>query len=186
LSEAIFANKVLLVEGTTDRAIFEAIINRQAGHKFSDFAVAEVGGKANLIGTAKLLRKLGISVSIVFDNDRIPNEDEVPKEYRSKFVQMQSKTDSVSLTRKICSDFSVSEVDYPKGEIAADLFAIDVNLEFQLCVCWEGWKNFLENFGTTCISSHGKNELLYRMAAETIENNPPDALQVIVSKFLNS
>lgn len=69
-SEMFFADKVVLVEGQTERIALPAVF-RAMGHDpdAEGIAIVEVGGKANLPLAARLLRPLAIPFVVVFDAD---------------------------------------------------------------------------------------------------------------------
>lgn len=70
-SEMFFARAVVLVEGQTERLALPAVF-RALGHDPDalGIAITEVGGKANLVLAARLLRQLHIPFMVVFDSDR--------------------------------------------------------------------------------------------------------------------
>jgi len=69
LSEAVFARAVLLVEGRSDRAVFDGIADRDGGFDMRGVAVVCPGGKSPLAVAWAILSELGVPVFVVFDGD---------------------------------------------------------------------------------------------------------------------
>ncbi len=70
LAEALFTDKVMLVEGTTDRGVFAGVAERTACLLNDGACVVECGGKQGVLLPFAILEALGISAMIVVDNDK--------------------------------------------------------------------------------------------------------------------
>src|SRR6202034_625792 len=70
LPEALFAEAVILVEGSTDQAVIEGCAEREDTFLANDgIVVAEVGGKDGVLLPHAILTLLGIPCYLVFDGD---------------------------------------------------------------------------------------------------------------------
>lgn len=68
-----FANKVLLVEGSTERVLFDYLLSEKWSDMLSElgnFAVLQCGGKFNVPRYMELMRTFGIGFGIMIDDDR--------------------------------------------------------------------------------------------------------------------
>jgi predicted ATP-dependent endonuclease of OLD family len=118
ISEGFFANKVVLVEGVSDKAIVEAAFSL-AGRSCAaeGIAVIEVGGKTKLDKPCHIFRTFGIPTYTIFDNDQ-GNQIQKDKD-ANRFLQRVFGVDSESLE------------DWPAGA-RANWAAWDGNLETYL------------------------------------------------------
>lgn len=82
--ELFFANKVLLVEGQTEKLLFHYILEEI--YKFEinkqSISIIDVGGKGELAKYAKLLDSLNIEYYCIYDSDILTDEPEDPDEKR--------------------------------------------------------------------------------------------------------
>lgn len=77
LSEAVFSDKVILLEGSTDYACIKGIVDSLLGiDYFERFGVNYVicGSKTNIVLYAQILRFLGIQTYTIFDGDKSVNQ----------------------------------------------------------------------------------------------------------------
>ncbi|RFZ89285.1 DUF2813 domain-containing protein [Shinella sp. WSJ-2] len=70
VSEGFLAEKIILVEGVSDKAILEAalLLDNSSAHR-EGISIIEVGGKTKIDKPLFAFRALGIPVHVVFDND---------------------------------------------------------------------------------------------------------------------
>ena len=88
--EGFFANKVILVEGVTDRAILDAVYRSKFRDVNSEsIAIISVEGKAKMDKPAYIFSNMGIPTYLVFDNDKKKNIN-------------HQKSDTNILLQKIC------------------------------------------------------------------------------------
>lgn len=70
VSEGFLAEKIILVEGVSDKAILEAaLLCKNSSAQKEGISVIEVGGKTKIDKPLFAFRSLGIPVHVVFDND---------------------------------------------------------------------------------------------------------------------
>lgn len=74
VSEGFLAEKIILVEGVSDRAILEAaLLCQNSSAQKEGISIIEVGGKTKIDKPLYAFRSLGIPVHVVFDNDSASN-----------------------------------------------------------------------------------------------------------------
>jgi hypothetical protein len=88
LSEGFFGQKVILVEGSSDKALLEArfkVLGRTATSE--GLTVLSVGGKKSLDKPIHIFKTLGIPTYAIFDNDRESGNDEQAEIRYNRFLQ---------------------------------------------------------------------------------------------------
>jgi predicted ATP-dependent endonuclease of OLD family len=180
LTEAFFAEEVLLVEGTTETALLETLAGRVHPLALNDVAVVSLGRDLPLIAHA-ILTSLGITTKAVFDNDKGfaerarlkgRKETDIQKEVakhrdRNRIIQRYFKVDS--------------PVDYPEGKIADDLFAIPDTLETTLARDWPEWTSRLDEILQAEPTMVGKNRFTYEEATASCGGTPSGRLKELMS-----
>ena len=183
LSEALFANAVILTEGATDVGILEGIVSR-ADHRHFDvdgICVAEAGGKSLVFIPHAILAELGIPTLVVFDSDR--------GQSARMLVADPAKTaeaaaiDAISRTtnRNILRYFGLPEEDYPASLLSSGLFAWDDDLERVLEVEWPAWEVARKVIVKQGRGVDKKNPATYRLAAKEALDAPTGALLDVVN-----
>jgi hypothetical protein len=120
ISEGFFADKILLVEGVSDKAIFEGLYLRSGSSAQREgVSIIEVGGKTKIDKPLYAFKRLGIPVYAVFDNDKTAKscKDNAASAKRNKLIQT------------ICGQMELEE--FPVG-VFADFSCLDGNLEAYL------------------------------------------------------
>lgn len=120
ICEGFFADKIVLVEGVTDKVVLEAAY-RSVGRNTSaeSIAIISVEGKSKMSKPARIFKRLGIPTYIVFDNDQNQIRDLDRKKEQGINIQLQQE----------CG--VKNPIGYPAG--AADMFAaIKDNLDMCL------------------------------------------------------
>lgn len=120
ICEGFFADKIVLVEGVTDKVVLEAAY-RSAGRNTSaeSIAIISVEGKSKMSKPAHIFKRLGIPTYIVFDNDQNQTRDLDRKKEQGINIQLQQE----------CG--VKNPIGYPVG--SADMFAaIKDNLDMCL------------------------------------------------------
>lgn len=102
-SALFFADRVLLVEGTTEKVLFEYLIeNNQAWQAFrkEEIAIVEVMGKFNFHRFMRLLEAYGIKHGVIFDKDSEKNNH---KEI-NKFIKNKKNDHTLGVPEEIPGD----------------------------------------------------------------------------------
>jgi len=184
LPEALFANGVVLVEGTTDRAVTEGAAERpgNASLALSGIVVADVGGKNNLFLAHAILTELGIPCYVVFDGDK---EIATRMNSRGKKRQdiAQAESDSKKLNRKLLKYLGATEEDWPASNVSDSFTVIEDTLETWLKLNWPEWEQEKDHMVAAGLGSPDKNSLIYKHAARQAGANPPPLFSDILNKI---
>lgn len=175
LSESLFADAVLLVEGDDDKAVFEGIASRDRHLAVDGISVAAAQGKGHLYIPHAILSELGIPTLMVFDNDsgcadRMKEKKRAEKDIRN--TVRQHKCDNRSIMRY----FGLDTQDYPEGLISSGLLAISDTLETVIDEDWPAWKDELENTISRGQGVGNKNAATYSLVSETCSAEPSGRL----------
>lgn len=124
ISEAFFADKVVLVEGVSDKAIVEAaFLAKGIDISANGIAVIDVGGKTKLDKPLFALRHFEIPTLVVFDNDvNAKGKDAEHAKRRNRLLQ------------RICGVKPEDEQDYPVGSFKGGV-VLEGNLETYVKKC---------------------------------------------------
>jgi putative ATP-dependent endonuclease of the OLD family len=168
LPEALFAETVVLVEGTTDQGVIEGHAEREGIVLASEGTlVVEGGGKDSILLPHAILSMLGIPCYLVFDGDHgcAPAEN-----------ANQSKHN-----RSILRYLGVAEEDWPSSG-AYDRYAVFEDcLETEIREKWPAWevrRGELVNYGIGFPRKHGAT---YRRAALEAADKAPDLFLEMLS-----
>lgn len=174
LAEAVFADAVLLVEGETDKAIYDALVRRNPDALARNVAVIEASGKDSLPLCRAVLGSLEISAVVVADTDsnrRIADEGAASEKDRER--EQHAKRSN----RRLLSTFGLPAADWPADGFQGDddLVFIDPRLEDWLPAAWPEWETRRAELVADGSGHGGKHALTYFNAALDAAN-PPDAL----------
>lgn len=175
LSEALFAEAVLLVEGDGDKAVFEGLASRDRHLAIDGISVAAAQGKGHLYIPHAILSELGIPTLTVFDNDsgcagRMEEKKRSAKDIRTTVHQHMS--DNHAILRY----FGMEAQDYPEGFVSPCLLAISDTLESVIDNDWPAWN---QELATTISSGRGvgnKNAATYALVSEKCSAEPSGRL----------
>jgi putative ATP-dependent endonuclease of OLD family len=168
LPEALFAETVVLVEGTTDQGVIEGHSEREGIVLASEGTlVVEGGGKDSILLPHAVLSMLGIPCYLVFDGDQRC----APAERAN-----QSKHN-----RSILRYLGVAEEDWPSSG-AYDRYAVFEDcLESEIREKWPAWevrRSELVSYGIGFPRKHGAT---YRRAALEAADKAPDLFLEMLS-----
>src|SRR3989344_5688176 len=98
-ANAFLSNKVILVEGKTEKAFFSFMINNPQGEfsnetKIADISIVDVNGKYHFYKFANLLHKLGINSWIMYDGDGDRNSNGISHKKLNEYIE-KMKTDGI-------------------------------------------------------------------------------------------
>jgi len=186
LAEALFTDKVLLVEGGTDRGVFSGTADRTKCLLEDGASVAECGGKQGVLLPFVVLEELGIPAMIVVDSDQHLEQRLSEAEARGdrdgvKSLQA-SIQDAKNWNRQLLKFFGASESDWPSGWVSDQLFFVDPTLEEMLGDSWPEWieaKNDLVGQG---LGFNGKDGSTYQDACACAAGTAPECVEAILEQ----
>lgn len=186
LAEALFTDKVLLVEGSTDRGVFTGTAERTTCLLDDSACVAEGGGKQGVLLPFAVLEALGIPALIVVDNDqhlekRLAEAQASGNQGRIKDLQ-ESIKDAKNWNRQLLKFFGAPEEDWPSGKVAEQLFFIDPNLEEVLSASWTEWTESKNDLIKQGIGFSGKDCSTYQDACACAGGTAPECVETVLQQ----
>jgi hypothetical protein len=182
LAEAVFADSIILVEGETDKALFDAVAVRDGGFATRNAAIVDVSGKDSLPLCRAILDSLDIPTLLVADNDldhRLDAGDEQTDNAR------QAESRARRSNRRLLRAIGNAEEDWPEeGLIAEELAFLSPNLEAYLSRAWPEWEQARDRLIAEEVGYGGKHGLTYANAVREAESEPPELLRAIISAAL--
>lgn len=183
LSTALFASKALVVEGTTDSAVFYGIGDRSASAMLESAGVAVVPAyhKSSIPLTHSKLISLGIPCYTVFDADS-GYEERARENGKEERKICEERANHISANRKLLKYFHLTEEDFPAQTMGETVAIFGDNLETFLYMEWPEWADSCEAVETAAGISLKKNQFAYRTATAKSEGTVPEMLAQILKK----
>nr|WP_315230030.1 ATP-dependent endonuclease [uncultured Albidiferax sp.] len=183
LSIALFAARVLLVEGDTEAAVFYGIGDRdKVGCLESQgVAIVSAGGKGGIPLAHAILTSLGIPTYVLFDGDS-------GFEVRANAVgKKQSAIDGERTkflveNRRLLKYFGESELDFPPEKIGEHVATLSDHLESYLESHWTQWGESYAAIESNAGIQLAKNQYAYRTATREAKGTIPELLKQILAK----
>lgn len=183
VSAALFASRALVVEGTTEAAVFYGVGDRTAPAKLESegIAVVAANGKGSVALTHAVLTALGIPTYAVFDSD-------AGFEARAKANgKPQEKIDSeragnVAANRRLLKYFALTEEDFPAQVVADEVAIFADHLEALLEAEWPEWVARCAADQKTAGIDLRKNQFAYRAATAKADGDVPQVITEILGK----
>lgn len=181
LAEALFAEAVVVVEGSGDVGVIEGIARRERGEPLEDLGivVADAHGKAGLLIPVAILRGLGIPLIAVYDSDR-GVADRVARKAKGQEYVDQAVQSNADINTGILNYFGASPTDpLAHGRLASDLFALDDTLETVLAG-WPEWDVRRHELIAEGRGAPHKNAATYALTTAEADGAPPSILVEII------
>lgn len=184
LAVAMFANKVLLVEGTTEVAVFYGIGDRSSvgSLEAAGISIIDAHGKDSIPLVHAILTLMGIPVYTLVDSDggfetRVGNKPiEKVEDERSSHI---------SSNHKILRYFDLPQEDFPKEQTNDEIAFFADTLEPFLECNWPEWEIELKRIQSEAGLSFGKNQTTYRKASVSAAGMVPLMLKHVLEKVIN-
>jgi predicted ATP-dependent endonuclease of OLD family len=188
LPEALFAEAVILVEGTTEQAIIEGCAERDGTLLAIDGTVAvAVGGKGGLLLPHSILTLLGIPCYVIFDGDKgidqrmrqkaAKDHDPVKLEKNILTTVKKDREDN----RQILRFLGAAEEDWPCTGVHTEHAVFEVDLETELRTAWPAWVDSHKSLIASGDGFDGKHGPTYRRATVYAADKVPDVFQEILT-----
>lgn len=179
LAEALFDNKVLLVEGTTEVAVLSGIADREKGTgalESRGIGVISSRGKMKIPIDYSILTELGIETFVVVDSDAgfMNRQDNNLSEEKLEKLEKLEKT-HIQENRAIERFFGFDiEEDFPSGVFADKGIAfVPDTLEPFLAEEWSGWQQETASWEAANGIVLTKNQGSYREITSKMSSEPP-------------
>lgn len=182
LAEAVFADAVVLVEGETDRAIFEAIARRDGDILNRNVSIIDVSGKDSIPLCRGILHSLGVGVVMVADNDV---DHRLAPGVEGTRSQLESEQRARASNRRLLRCAGEPAMDWPPDGPAGDsLIFFAPNLETWLRTEWPEWELARQALIANEAGYGGKHARTYFNAATDSATDPPGALGLVLQRAL--
>lgn len=169
LPGALFAESVILVEGDEDAAILEGMGQRINDLAVTGVCVAPVEGKGNMLIPFAILRRLGVPVLMVVDNDSGCAE-RMRRDGKSEDEITTAMQKHAADNRKLCRLVSAPEDDFPVGAVSESLAFVPDTMETLLASDLPGWDLTRKRLIEDGRGVDGKNAATYALAARECED----------------
>ncbi|MGW4099103.1 ATP-dependent nuclease [Mycobacterium sp. NPDC004974] len=181
LSVALFAHRALIVEGTTESAIFYGLADRDniASLEASGVSIVPAGGKSNIPLLHAILTSLGIPAYTLFDGD---GGFEARANGKAAEKVEDERKSHVAANRSILRYFGLAEVDFPAEQVTDSVAIFADHLEGFLAANWQEWQEACDAVEAAAGISLKKNQLAYRTATFAAGGSVPEMLTQILVK----
>lgn len=194
LSEALFADAVMLVEGDDDKAVFEGVAARSKDLSTDGIAVAAAQGKGHLYIPHAILSELKIPTMVVFDNDsgcearmteKKKHEKNPEKIKENERAVKNAVYNHVKDNKALQRYFNLDELDYPIGALSTELHAVDDTLETVINIDWPSWNDTLQELVDSGQGVGNKNAATYALASTNCADEPSGQIALAVESIRN-
>jgi predicted ATP-dependent endonuclease of OLD family len=181
LASAMFASRALVVEGTTESAVFYGVGDREfpARLEAEGIAVVSANGKTSVPLAHAVLDSLGIPTYAVFDADA---EFESRASGKTTEQVNTERNEHAARNRKLLKYFGRSEEDFPSATVSDSVAIFEDHLEAFLTTNWPEWVTACDAVEAVAGVSLAKNQLAYRTATVEAEGSVPTMLEQILTK----
>lgn len=178
LASALFSNVVILVEGSSDKAILEEVANRyfDSATEFCKYGIQIIaaGGKGNIPQLHAILNNFGIVTLAMFDNDQSKRFDASPG---------GTATQNELVSRYFGIEGECGDSEWPQSNLYSgnSIFIVEDNLEKFMEHEWSGWEEALCQSRNELGIDNKKNEMTYRLAVQklSLEACPPKIISFL-------
>lgn len=178
IRDAMFASSVLIVEGSTDKALIEGIADADKPLPSRGVEVAVAGSKDQIFLPAAILRRLAVPHFILFDADKDCGMRLRAKGQPENAAAAQENKDAMA-NRKMLRFLGEVETDWPSGFCGGNAWAMDDTLETFVESKWPQFEVERASLVAGGRGTDGKNAATYRIAARQAAAPPADLTSII-------
>lgn len=181
LSVALFAARVLLVEGDTEAAVFYGVGDRDAVGRLESqgLSIVPAGGKGGIPLAHAILTCLGIPTYVLFDGDSgfemraksLGKKQSVIDDERKKF-----SIENRRLLKYLCE----TEKDFPSAQVGIRVATLSDHLESYLETEWAEWASACAEIEAVSGIQLAKNQYAYRVATVEAKGKVPEMVKKIL------
>ncbi len=183
LSVALFATRVLLVEGDTESAVFYGIGDRDAIGRLESvgLSIVPAGGKGGIPLADAILTCLGIPTYALFDGDSgFEARANLAGKKKSDIDKERNKY--LTENRRLLKYFGEIEIDFPPEQIGEHVATLSDHLESYLETEWIEWTTSCAEIEAAAGIQLKKNQYAYRAATLEAKGTVPEMLKKILTK----
>ncbi|HSH85711.1 MAG TPA: ATP-dependent endonuclease [Methylophilus sp.] len=185
LTVGLFAESVLLVEGTTEVAVFHGVGDRESiGFLESNgLAVIDAGCKGGIALAHAILTSIGIPTFALFDGDGGYVDRALALNQPEKVINNE-RAKIIKENRLLLAYLHEDIVDFPSDKIGKKSATLGDNLETYLETNWTEWVISCKELEDQAGIELKKNNSAYRQATLKAGGNAPELLKQILNKVL--
>lgn len=183
LSVALFAARVLIVEGDTEAAVFYGIGDRHTVGclESQGLSIVPAGGKGGIPLSHAILTCMGIPTYALFDGDGGFEARALATGKKQAAVDGDRKK-YLTENRRLLKYFGEAEVDFPPEHVGNSVATLSDHLETYLESNWKEWVASCAAIEVAAGIELPKNQDAYRAATLEAEGNVPEMLKQIITK----
>lgn len=183
LAAALFADRALLVEGTTESSVFYGIGDKTSPGSLeaTGLSIVPVGGKASIPLAHAILTSIGIPAYALFDADG-GFDERAKKKGKTPDQVKEERASHVAANRALLKYFGRQEEDFPSAVAADEVAIFEDQLEAFLTAAWPEWAASLKEVESEAGITLAKNQLAYRAATARAAGSVPELLGNILAK----
>lgn len=178
LPESLFTSAVIVVEGTTDRAILEGCALRDDPLNACGIVVVDAGGKQGIPLAHTILEELGVPCFVLFDGDAGAG-GRVQAKGNSR---VQAEASVAQDNRRLLRHLSTGAEDHPATRVTDRFAVLGDTLETLLEAEWLEWEKAWEILIREGRGVDGKHAATYQLAAIEAATGPPTVLATVVER----
>lgn len=185
LSVALFAQRALIVEGTTESAVFYGVADKLSVGSLEarGIAIVPAGGKTSIPMVHAILTCLGIPTYALFDGDS-GFEDRARANGKEENKINTEKAAHAAANRSVLRYFGLQEVDFPDAQVGSYAAVFEDHLETFMKEEWTEWAESCSGMESTTGVSLRKNQSVYRTATLDANGDVPEMLNAILAKVV--
>lgn len=183
LSVALFASRVLLVEGDTEVAVFYGIGDRDVVGRLESqgLSIIPAGGKGGIPLAHAILTCLGIPTYVLFDADS-GFEVRFKAANKNQAAIDGERTKLSTENRRLLKYLGEAEVDFPSEQVGDHVATLSDHLEAYLETNWTEWVTSCAAIEAAAGIQFAKNQYAYRIVTLEAEGTVPEMLKQILTK----
>lgn len=183
LSIALFANRALLVEGTTDAAVFYGLGDRESpgALELAGVSVVSCGSKSSIPLLHAILETLGIPTYTLFDADAGFEKRAKGSGKAAEKIE-EERNHHIRSNRTLLRYFGQPEVDFPTQTVGENVAVLEDTLETLLNNDWTEWSLAHTSLEKAAGISLSKNNLAYRKSTCDALGEPPAFLTSVFAR----
>lgn len=183
LSVALFAHRVLLVEGTTESSVFYGIGDKTSlgSLEAAGVSIVPVGGKTSIPLAHAILKAIGIPAYALFDADGGFEARANANGKEQKKID-EERNSHAKANRAVLKYFGRPEEDFPPAIVADEVAIFEDHLESFLSANWPDWVTACNEVEAAAGIVLKKNQLAYRAATLKTAGTVPEMLVQILAK----
>ncbi|ROP37231.1 ATP-dependent nuclease [Saccharothrix texasensis] len=182
LSEALFSNGALIVEGTSDKAVLEGLAEKSdvTSLLHPGITIVAADGKSNIPLVHAILSELDIPCYVMFDGDKGAG-DRKRRDGKPEADVVAHIRRNADDNRKLLAYLQVDVEDFPETAAHAHHAVLEDTLE-PVLTKWSGWSATHSTVVASTGAKGKKNALAHLLTARHVDSPAPQVLQDVLRR----